>query len=211
MLVNGTLIAHGPAREAHGFYRVDELELGKYLDKPSNTVEIRVYGYNINTFEYLDQPSFTSAEIIAGGEVKAYTAAPESVGFKSYVITERITKVQRYSYQRAFVENYILDEGFFNYSDRETVALEATEPKHFICRDIYYGEYQRIYPKCAFGTGTVTYSDKDHYHSDRAITAINDTFRGYCESVLDYASHVEIGKMDYSDRIEAVLFESAIR
>lgn len=203
VIVNDTLVAHGPARAAHGFYRVDELEIGQYLTEEKNKIEVRVFGYNINTFEYLDQPSFIAAELILDGCVKAYTAAPASVGFSIYGFDERIMKVQRYSYQRAFVENYRLGENTFKYDSREPLALEATDEKHFICRDICYGDYARIYPKCVIGRGTVSYSDKDRYHSNIAITDICDTYRGYREDELEYASHVEIGKMDYSDRVEA--------
>ena len=52
VFVNGKFLAHGPARCAHGFYRVDEYSLGEHLDREINTVEIRVSGYNINTFAY---------------------------------------------------------------------------------------------------------------------------------------------------------------
>ena len=107
VFVNGSFLAHGPARCAHGFYRVDEYALAKHLDREQNLVEIRVSGYNVNTFAYLDQPSFLCAEIVSGNDVLAYTSSQNS-DFSVYAVTEKMMKVHRFSYQRPFTENYRL-------------------------------------------------------------------------------------------------------
>ena len=46
LMVNGTYIAHGPARCCHGFFRVDEYDISKYLTKEINRVAFRVASYN---------------------------------------------------------------------------------------------------------------------------------------------------------------------
>ena len=64
--VNGKFIAFGPARCAHGFYRVDELDLSEYIEGKS-VITISVAGYNADSFYHTDQPSFLCAELIEGG------------------------------------------------------------------------------------------------------------------------------------------------
>ena len=204
VFVNGRFLAHGPARCAHGFYRVDEYALGEHLECEMNTVEIRVSGYNINTFAYLDQPSFLCAEIVAGNTVLACTGAP-ALNFTAYGVDEKIMKVHRFSYQRPFTENYRLDGGAFDYSHRAPLTLEACPAKHFICRDMPYGEYNVLAPKAVMGRGTVTYSDKEKYFADRAIKNITEKYKGYYENELEFKSYVEIGKMDFSERTPAAI------
>ena len=48
--VDGAFIAFGPARSAHGFYRVDELELAPYIKEAGSILTITVAGYNCNFF-----------------------------------------------------------------------------------------------------------------------------------------------------------------
>ena len=64
ILVNNNFVAFGPARCAHGFYRVDNIDLSNYLNQDNNTLVIRVAGYNINSFYHLNQPSFLCCEVI---------------------------------------------------------------------------------------------------------------------------------------------------
>ena len=202
VFVNGKFLAHGPARCAHGFYRVDEYALGELLDLDENTVEIRASGYNVNTFAYLDQPSFLCAEIVSGGKVLACTGV-ENNGFFVYAVTEKMMKVHRFSYQRPFTENYRLGDDAFDYSAREALTVESCPEKHFICRDIPYGEYDVLFPARIMGVGNVTYSEKDKYFHDRAITQIDSHYKGYYENELEFRSYIEIGKMDFSAREQA--------
>ncbi len=103
---NGRFVGHGPARAAHGFYRVDEWPL-TVVKGGANVVAIEVAGYNVNSFVYLDQPSFLQAEVRCGDRVLAATGA-RLAGFSAYSIDERLKKIQRYSYQRPFAEAYRL-------------------------------------------------------------------------------------------------------
>ncbi len=198
VLINGRFLAHGPARAGSGYYRVDEYALEKYLTYSENTVEIRIFGYNVPSFEYVDLPSFLCAEITCKDKVLAYTSA-ENSGFKCMSFDERMTKVQRYSYQRMFVENYILGEDYLSYKERAEIKVTLTEPKNFICRDIPYGEYDLLYPTAIMGEGKITYSEKEKYFTDRAVTLVGtNNYRGYRLDELEYFSNKEIGKMDFA-------------
>lgn len=175
VFINGTLIAHGPARTAHEFYRVDEIDLTPHLINEKNTVVVRVTGYNVDTFAYLDQPSFFCAEIVAKDCVLAATGAD---GFSAYRMTERVQKVQRYSYQRPFIEVYRLTPDAFAYEQGKggaEVTLEAVGSKNFLTRSAPYGDYGALYPKAVKNAGAVTYSEKEKYHGDRSITRVTES------------------------------------
>ncbi|MCC6822344.1 MAG: hypothetical protein IT579_16560, partial [Verrucomicrobia subdivision 3 bacterium] len=101
--LNGQFLAHGPARGPHGFYRVDEIDLTERLVPGTNLVAIEVAGYNANSYYLLDQPSFLQAEIVAEGKVLAATGG-EGAAFQAIPLKERLQKVQRFSFQRPFIE-----------------------------------------------------------------------------------------------------------
>lgn len=145
VFVNGAVFAHGPARTAHGFYKVDEIPLNN-LCLEKNTLLIRVSGYNVNSFAYIDAPSFLCAEVLSGEKVLFAT----SEGTTAFEYTERVQKVPRYSYQRAFCEIY-------NFEAKENlpVTLTATAPKTFLKRGVPYPEYKRLFPKTLYKKGSV--------------------------------------------------------
>jgi alpha-L-rhamnosidase len=90
--LNGEFVGHGPARGPHGFYRVDEWDLGDRLRDGQNVVALEVAGYNVNSFYLLDQPAFVQAEVVGGGRVLASTLG-DGAHFEARVINERVQKV----------------------------------------------------------------------------------------------------------------------
>ena len=103
--INGEFFAFGPARCAHGFYRVDELDLSGKLHE-NDIITLNVAGYNADSYYHLDQPSFLCAELAEDGKI---TEATGMDGFLCRVMTEHEQKAQRFSGQRTFVEVYDLD------------------------------------------------------------------------------------------------------
>ncbi len=199
LTVNGRFVAHGPARCAHGFFRVDEYDITPYLTEACNCVAIRVAGYNVNAYSDIRHPSFLCAEIVCGDRTIAATGKK---GLVAYGVDERVSRVQRYSFQRTFVETYDLAPGAFDYesdsaTQRPALAVEPVEAGTFICRDIPYNDEDDVYPVALFQRGAVTYSEKEHYYASREIVNIYDRFFGYREDELDYASHREIGRCDF--------------
>ena len=134
--INGNFIAFGPARCAHGFYRVDEINISEFLKQETNEIKITVAGYNINSFYTLDQPSFLCAEIISGGKVVAATGKS---GFFCREVNEHEQKVGKYSYQRTFVEIYDLNE-----HQKLEIKAVPTEEKNFIYRGSALNNYPVI-------------------------------------------------------------------
>ena len=122
--LNGQFAGHGPARGPHGFYRVDEWPLGRCA-AGKNTLAIEVAGYNVNSFYLLDQPAFLQAEVVSHGRVLASTAG-QGVPFEATILTQRLQKVQRYSFQRPFIEYYRLSAGDDHWWDKPAVESTAS-------------------------------------------------------------------------------------
>ncbi len=198
IFVNGEFVAYGPARAGHGYYRVDEYTLEKYLSQGDNTVEIRIIGYNVTSFQYVDLPAFLCAEIVRGGNVIAYTNAPSS-GFVCRSFDERMTKVQRYSYQRLFVDTFKLNDNYLDYASRQELSVALTEKKNFICRDIPYGEYDPIYPASYMDEGKVSYAETGSCFADRAVTLVGkEGYGGFLREEFEYFSNDVVGKMSFT-------------
>jgi alpha-L-rhamnosidase len=121
--VNGTFCGYGPARAGHGYYRIDEWDLGALIGPGKNLVAIEVAGYNVNSYYLLDQPSFLQAEVSAGASAIAATGSgPNS--FLAVMLRERVQKVQRYSFQRPFSEVYRLKPQHEEWRTQVVVRLD---------------------------------------------------------------------------------------
>ena len=92
VFMNGSFVFYGPARCAHGFYRVDEVPLTLC---PGDSVAIEAVNYYMKSFDQLKQPGFIQAELAAGSEVLCATGTEQ---FAAYLLTERVRKLERYSH-----------------------------------------------------------------------------------------------------------------
>lgn len=146
--VNGKFVAFGPARCAHDFYRVDELDI-THLTVNGAIVTVNVAGYNADSFYHIDQPSFLCAELIEDGEI---TAATGKDGFLCRIMTEHEQKAQRYAGQRTFCEIYNLSPSIEKWEKDENINFrefaiampKITDDKVFIERGCDYNIYDII-------------------------------------------------------------------
>lgn len=134
--LNGDFVAFGPARGPKGMFRVDRIDLSRRLKDGVNVVEIDVQGANVNSYEYMDQPSFLQAEVVSGEDVLLATGVGES-GFELYDRQERIRKVPRFDFQRLFAEAYRI--GGTNRLVR--LDAEARPPVRFLPRRVPHPDY----------------------------------------------------------------------
>ena len=67
----------------------------------TSCIELGFAGYNVNSFYVLNQPSFLQAEVTTGSSVLASTGGTGNA-FEATILSERLQKVQRYSFQRSF-------------------------------------------------------------------------------------------------------------
>ena len=146
LMVNGEFVAHGPCVAAHDFYRIDCYNLKPYLKWGDNLIALEVAGYNEPSYYLLDQPSFLQAEVEIAGEVVAATGSD----FTAYELNHRKKDVPRLSFQRPFIEHYIISEGYDNWSldidwqpteECQPVKLAEQEAKELIARRVPYPDY----------------------------------------------------------------------
>ena len=97
--LDGKFVGYGPARGPKGWFRIDEWPL-----KGSGKVEIVAQGNNCCNYYFAENRPFLQAEVVCDGKVVAATAA-KGGGFVAE-LTERVRKVPRYSFQRAYAEAY---------------------------------------------------------------------------------------------------------
>lgn len=141
--VNGEFVAHGPSVAAHDFYRIDCYDLKPYLKRGENLVALEVAGYNEPSYYLLDQPSFLQAEVEINKEVVAATGS----AFEAYELGQRKVDVERFSFQRPFVEYYTLTPDFDAWAEDlqwtgTPVKLAQQEAKTLLSRHVEYPDYK---------------------------------------------------------------------
>lgn len=184
IFVNQNFVGTGPARAAHGYYRVDELDLDQYLTEAQNEIVIKVAGYYINSFHYLEQPAFLCAEVTCGEEVLAATGGK---GFEVRHMIERVQKVQRYSYQRTFTEVYSMDAK--KELDWGRVELVEVTKKNFTSRNVYYPLYEKEPVQEVIACGEIEFSKEPlRTYTDRSLWKIGESLRGYQKEELEVCS-----------------------
>ncbi|MGI6572029.1 MAG: hypothetical protein ACOX19_01060 [Fermentimonas sp.] len=188
MYLNGHFIGSGPARAAHGYYRVDEFPVSDFIQEGENILAIEVAGYNVNSYYTLDQPSFLLAELSLDGQVARATGSEGD--FEAFQIKERLQKVERYSFQRPFTEYYRLSEGYDRWRKAsdvpvETVKLAAYPPVQLIPRHVAMPAFNVQEPVAIHSKGSVTKVIPEAYRKDRSLTAISDKLKGFAEAELE--------------------------
>ena len=202
--VNNEFAGYGPARGPHGWFRIDEWDLSRRLGKGHNTVQIEVSGYNSNSYYLLDQPSFLIAEIEdTDGNILAATAVSESDGAPSLFSAidqtgRRLQKVQRFSFQRPFVEVY---------DDRRpygAVSLAEQPPVRFLPRRVPYPEFAVLRPTAWLRRGKLSERTVEKPWRDRSLTHISPKLKGYKMDELEVILSDEVQALEttYPDDAE---------
>lgn len=208
VFLNGEFFGYGPARAAHGFARVEELPLDGRLKPGRNVVAIEVAGYNCDSFYTVRQPSFLQAEVVAGGgNVLAATAA-KSGGFAARILTERVQKVQRFSFQRPFSEAYEVSPESDEWRMAEDCPCEyaalAEQPQlPLLPRIAPVPEYRVVPAKALIATGRVKYDSTLPVKTPRSMTCTDGkSWRrdGFKVSELEWVPYYEMQRMAVVER-----------
>ncbi len=187
--LNGQFIGHGPARAAHGFYRIDEWPLRDLMQSGVNSIAIEVVGYNVNSYYLLDQPAFLQAEVLGSDQVICATGK-KGGGFETQIVSERIQKVPRFSFQRPFIECYQLNPQSTRWRQDLSIPLQKDlciemPEKKLIRRGVTYAEFQKRTPLKIHSQGKIISGKKvEKYWKDRSLTRIGEKFGGYREDEL---------------------------
>jgi alpha-L-rhamnosidase len=210
--LNGEFLAHGPARAGHGWYRVDEIDLSGRLRPGENTLAIEVAGYNANSFYLLDQPSFLQAEVRHNGGVLAATGDASFVGT---ILSQRLQKVQRYSFQRPFTEFYRLEPTSDSWRTGGTIVpaeLAATGTKRLIARNLPLPDYDLRQPTTTCATGTLRTVNPERLWQDRSLVNIGPKLGGYPKDQLELIASEEIQHIATDQKTDSnVAYDPAAR
>ena len=193
ILLNGAFLDYGPARAPHGYYRVDEIPISKDRLQKENILLVEVAGYNTNGYYYLFQPSFLQAELYINQKVVAFTSA-NNCDFEPRILSERVQKVQKYSFQRAFVESYQLDGEYEIWKTKGTksvnhsILLCEMDFKKLLSRKVphaVYHEYTAI-QTIARGRVTTYQHQPETPFLDRAVVAKEHYIKSFPKEELTY-------------------------
>ena len=188
MYINGNFVGSGPARAAHGYFRIDEFPVGHFLKESENILAIEVAGYNVNSYYTLDQPSFLLAETEVDGKIVLATGRGDD--FEAFQIEERLQKVERYSFQRPFTEYYRMTEGYDRWRTSTDVPLERVvltdfPPVQLLPRHVAMPTFDVQEPIEVHSTGTIKKITPENYQKDRSLAAISDILKGFRENELE--------------------------
>lgn len=203
LYVNGEFAGHGPARGPHGWYRVDEWPVNDMLVEGDNIFVIEAAGYNVNSYYLLNQPSFVQAEVVSDGKVVRSTGA-KSGDFQAMLLPGRVKKVQRYSFQRPFIEYYRIGPkwGMWrtdpSYSGRKVVC-DVLEDRQLLSRHVPRPAFDCRQPLSVVSEGMAHCGDiPEKLWKDRSLTNIGLQLGGYPEDELDLVVSTELQRLTYT-------------
>lgn len=194
IFLNGQFVGHGPARAAHGYYRVDKLVIPHPLMTEQNILAVEVVNFHINSFYTLEQPAFVQAELRNEGNVIAFTA--ENGSFQAVRLRDRVEKVQRYSFQRPFLEAYRLKEGYDRWRcmlPEKPAGIGEVEEKALLERRVPLPDYLIRRQKEVWEKGKFVHGQKSNpIWQDRALFEIGESMHGYPLEELEVTVSMEM-------------------
>ena len=194
LFINGKASLHGPARAARGYFRADE-HTCSLCDK--TTIAILVNDYGVKNYAYIAQNPFLYFKMKVGE--KFYTASD----LFCYHFTPRVNKAQRYSFQRGFVENYILPCDYKELFERASELLPQLETKNIA--PLKRLERRISNPACTSMQagkktfcGQFTIAPDKAVWKDRSISQVGDNFEGFFHHELTECLTDCVSKMLFS-------------
>lgn len=199
VIINGEFVAYGPARAGRNHYRMDCLDISRYLKKDVNVIVIDAVNYRANSYYLISQPGFLQAEVEVDGKIISYTSSPT---MKARFHTEYIRKVIRYSFQRPMLEAYRKrqeEESFLTGPfTGEEVELAVQPAKNIIERYAPYPQYETISCRpVAGGAADPAYRPKE-YFQNRCVDQLDDALQGFAKSELEFDMSKECQEFAWS-------------
>ncbi len=201
--LNGKFHGWGPARGPKNHFRVDLWDITPHLTPGENFVCVEVAGYNVNSYYVLDQPSFLQAEVTTDTEVLASTAGAGRP-FEAKILSQRVQKVQRYTFQRTFSEAYHLEPQSSAWRESADAPLEPVKCAVFashpnIPRRVPFPDYEKRQPEMIAAEGEFDWSGKapSSLFEDRSIPSaarIGPNMLGYRWDDLTEIPYLELQK-----------------
>ncbi|MHB1484696.1 MAG: alpha-L-rhamnosidase-related protein [Saccharofermentanales bacterium] len=198
LFINGKLAGYGPARACHGYVRKDSYDLSQYDSNGALIIVAEVFGSNVNSYYITNEPPFFGAEVKSGENVIYST---EKMDFKAYRMTDRVAKVQRYSFQRPFAECYTMAKSrseFYNgdFSMFPEIDFEFVKCNNIIGRRAPYPRLESIRCDNIVERGQVTLDPDLPKWNDRSFYT-SEIFLGFDKSELEVCLSDEASAFSY--------------
>ena len=201
--LNDEFLCYGPARGPHGIDRVDVIPLAGRVKNGRNVLAFEVAGYNVESFYLLNEPAYLAAEIRAR-DGRALARTEPDGPFEATVITERMQKVPRFSYQRPFCEVYRLKTGWSAWrtgGTRPTAPLAAVAGSSWIERTAPYPAYDVSRVFRPIRQGRLGNQAPTKLHEGRSVTGEDDPKRGYAKSEIAVQPVYEIQRLSNANYV----------
>ena len=196
LFINGEFVFFGPARAGHKFYRVDRLPIGRYLTEGENLITVLVSGYHCDSYYFANGQAFFCAEFVSDGKVFGATG---SDAWRAYIYERKMKKVQRYSFQRPFVEVYDFTEGK-PHSSVGLVSAEITEYPigNFIEREVSLPELPIEEAVRFVDGGSAVYRADRECEVRKGLLEAGVKYTGYKYDELTMVSEHEVERTELS-------------
>ena len=194
LYIDSEFIAYGPARAGRNMFRMEELPVGMYARIGASVITIEVQSYQVNSFYIMQQEPFLQAEVTQGQKVLSYTGDEH---FCADVDVSLVQKIQRFSFQRPFIEAYRLQEDSYRYRTeglREKKELVVLSERTIIERITPYPEYEVLETKAAL-EGRAFRLKSPEYIDTRSYTGICEKLKGFLPEELEW--HISREVQDY--------------
>lgn len=199
LYVDGVFTAYGPARAGRNVFRMDVIPLGKYAGEKARFITIEVQSYQVNSFYIMQQEPFVQAELVSGSAVLSYTGDQL---FKAGRDDSLVQKVQRFTFQRPFIEAYRLKDDTRNYRTKglkKATAIQTLSPRTIIERIAPYPGYERLQTR-VYSEGKALRVEHPRYKDTRSYSGICDQLKGFKPEELEW--HIAREVQEYAFREE---------
>lgn len=146
LYINGEIIMHGPARTAHGYARVDEIDVTWYLEPGLNhiAIEVEAYGnehplYNRYSNDCTMEDGMVIAELFCRDKVLCATGREI---WQACRIAARAANAERISHSREVIEIYRPDDQYYLWK----LGKSAFVPAAPIAREPVYLAHEALQP-----------------------------------------------------------------
>ncbi len=105
LYINGSFVAYGPSRAAKGYVRVERIDISSYLTKQKNMILVYVQANHVDMLYMAKEQPLFGARILTGARI-----LKETKDFSCHQMTDKISRVERMSSQRGFLEVYRMQQ-----------------------------------------------------------------------------------------------------
>lgn len=188
IILNGNTIFYGPSRTARGFAILNTLSIR--LQHGKNTVVVLANSYYVANYSNVKQEPFVYIKINGLDTVVTHR------DFECYEFNERISNVQRYSFQRGFVEIYKLGSSVGHRKQLEVkeVVLPAFLPEFFQLPELGKCEHGEL----VYG-GDFRVNKKLTPWDNRSISLVGNKFEGFLRDEYYECISDTVSQFDYSN------------